>query len=322
MIRKLKNGRWEVDLWTDGRGSKRIRKRFDTKAEAKRFEQYALGRSAERKDWNPAPDRRHLSDLVGEWHDASGYRLKDGVKRKRKLEMITRLLGNPRADRFTASDFASFRQRRIEIDGVTENTVNREQAYLNAVFNELARLGSWDKPNPLRHVRKFKIDEQELAFLTQEEIDRLLVECRASSNPSLYTVTRLALATGARWSEAEGIKRGNLAPYRVTFNYTKSGKSRTVPIPKDLYEAAIQEVPFVSCSAAFRHAIRRAGIELPQGQLTHICRHTYASHFVMNGGDILTLQRILGHSDIKLTMRYAHLSPDHLRSATVYAPTV
>ncbi|PAU77751.1 hypothetical protein CK501_14955 [Halovibrio salipaludis] len=68
--------------------------------------------------------------------------------------------------------------------------------------------------------------------------------------------------------------------------------------------------------------MRRAGIELPQGQLTHICRHTYASHFVMNGGDILTLQRILGHSDIKLTMRYAHLSPDHLRSAIAYAPIV
>ena len=106
----------------------------------------------------------------------------------------------------------------------------------------------------------------------------------------------------------------------MTYNYTKSGKSRSIPISTELYQELIDEVPFVSCSAAFRKAIERASIELPKGQLTHVCRHTFASHFLMKGGDILTLQRILGHSDIKLTMRYAHLCPRHLEGVTELSP--
>ena len=109
----------------------------------------------------------------------------------------------------------------MENDGVGKNTLNHEHTYLSAVFNELIRQGDWSQTNPLKNLRKFKLDEHELTFLTQEQINRLLEECKASSNPSLYHVTRLALATGARWSEAEGVTRSNFTPYRVTYNYTK-----------------------------------------------------------------------------------------------------
>ncbi|NJD85826.1 site-specific integrase, partial [Candidatus Erwinia dacicola] len=72
---------------------------------------------------------------------------------------------------------------------------------------------------------------------------------------------------------------------------------------------------FTPCYYAFRSALERAGIELPAGQLTHVLRHTFASHFMMNGGNILVLQKILGHTDIKMTMRYAHFAPNHLEEA-------
>lgn len=76
---------------------------------------------------------------------------------------------------------------------------------------------------------------------------------------------------------------------------------------------------FMSCRAAFRCAYERCGFNTP-GQMTHILRHTFASHYMMGGGDILTLQRILGHSSITMTMRYAHLSPEHLISALSLSP--
>jgi len=108
----------------------------------------------------------------------------------------------------------------------------------------------------------------------------------------------------------------------VTYSGTKSGKSRSVPLRKELYEELTGELPFQSCYSAFRSALERAEIKLPKGQLTHICRHTFASHFVMKGGHILTLQKVLGHSDLKLTMRYSHLAPDYLNEVTEKGPLV
>ncbi|MFL1467788.1 tyrosine-type recombinase/integrase [Marinobacter sp. HN1S83] len=52
----------------------------------------------------------------------------------------------------------------------------------------------------------------------------------------------------------------------------------------------------------------------------YVCRHTFASHFIVKGEDILTLQKILGHSDIKLTMRYSHLSPQFMQKVVEIDP--
>lgn len=49
--------------------------------------------------------------------------------------------------------------------------------------------------------------------------------------------------------------------------------------------------------------------------MMHSLRHTFASHFMMAGGNILTLQKILGHQSLTMTMRYAHLVPERLQEA-------
>lgn len=72
---------------------------------------------------------------------------------------------------------------------------------------------------------------------------------------------------------------------------------------------------FKAYYGAFRSALERTDIELPAGQLTHVLRHTLASHFMMNGGNILVLQRVLGHTDIKMTMSDSHFAPEHLEEA-------
>ncbi|HHW0111911.1 TPA: tyrosine-type recombinase/integrase, partial [Escherichia coli] len=48
--------------------------------------------------------------------------------------------------------------------------------------------------------------------------------------------------------------------------------------------------------------------------------HTFASHFMMNGGNIIALQQILGHASIQQTMAYAHLAPDYLQNAVALNP--
>ncbi|EOD1457228.1 tyrosine-type recombinase/integrase [Escherichia coli] len=77
---------------------------------------------------------------------------------------------------------------------------------------------------------------------------------------------------------------------------------------------------FTDCYFQFLSVMEKTSIVLPRGQLTHVLRHTFAAHFMMSGGNILALQKILGHHDIKMTMRYAHLAPDHLETALRFNP--
>ena len=207
---------------------------------------------------------------------------------------------------------------------VTPRTVNLELAYFRAMFNELKRLDDWSAPNPLENVREFKIDEAELAWLTVEEVKQLLAECEKSKAVDLVTIVKICLATGARWGEAESLTGKQISPGKITYIKTKGKKNRAVPISDELYEilpkVRTSKPVFTGCYSAFRGAIKRAGIELPDGQLSHVLRHTFASHFMMRGGNILVLQRILGHTDIKVTMRYAHFAPDHLTEAVELNP--
>lgn len=325
MIRKLPSGRWQVDLRTDGRGSRRIRKSFDSKAEAKRFETYVLTKSAEGKEWNPSKaDNRRLKDLVQLWFDAKGIHLKDGERRKRCLDIMADFMGNPIARTTKPAAFLAYRSHKIQ-EGASKKTLNNHLGYLNAVYNQLNRLKEIDYDNPFRHIEAIRLDERELSWLTVEQIRHLLKTIEDfSQNPHVHLLTRICLATGARWGEAENLQLRHVQEGKLTFVNTKSGKSRSVPVASDLFkeiqEHLKQHGSFSFSLSAFRRALEKSGIQLPAGQSAHVLRHTFASHFIMNGGDILSLQKILGHASIAMTMRYAHLSSDHLLAAKALNP--
>ncbi|WP_420704914.1 phage integrase [Providencia stuartii] len=251
--------------------------------------------------------------------------------RKSKLDAVCWCLDDPYITELDKNMFAACcenrlkRKRKWNAKGKAapkQATVNREQSYLHAVFAELKRLGEWEGDNPLDGVRQFKESDQELAFLYQEDIKRLLHACDESRNKDLGNVVRICLATGARWSEAESLSQSQVMPYKVTFTQTKGNKNRTVPISQKLFELLPKRRGklFSGCYDAFEGALKKAGIDLPKGQRTHVLRHTFASHFMMNGGNILVLQQILGHSTIIMTMRYAHFAPDHLDAAVSLNP--
>lgn len=113
----------------------------------------------------------------------------------------------------------------------------------------------------------------------------------------------------------------------IQFSMTKSGRNRAVLIDKELEGELLQIASkslnvrlFKYSASAFRDALERTGIVLPAGQLTHVLRHTYASHFMINGGNILVLQRVLGHSSLAMTMKYAHLASHHLQESLKLNP--
>ncbi|WP_449547450.1 phage integrase [Lelliottia amnigena] len=326
-VRKNSAGGWICELYPNGAKGKRIRKKFATKGEALAFEQHTV-----QNPWQAEnEDRRTLKELVDSWFSAHGITLKDGLKRQLAMHHAFDCMGEPLARDFDAQMFSRYREKRLKGDYARSNrvkevsprTLNLELAYFRAVFNELSRLGEWKGENPLKNMRPFRTEEIEMAWLTQDQIAMLLSECKRHDNKDLVTVVTVCLATGARWSEAEGLKKSQLSEYKITFTKTKGKKNRTVPISQELYRVLAEDKKaklFNDCYGAFRAALERTGIELPAGQLTHVLRHTFASHFMMNGGNILVLQRVLGHTDIKMTMRYAHFAPEHLEDAVKLNP--
>lgn len=315
-IRKIKN-KWRLDERPFGIEGPRLRGVFDSKREA---QQYLSDFTIK---YNPN-DTRRLTDLVDIWYQYHGHRLRDQKYRYSRMLAIAQRLGNPYSTLFSASLFAKYRKMRLA--KVSAETVNHETRYFRAMFNELINLGFWFDENPMKGIRVFSVPERELSFLDNDKIKLLLKHCSQSNSEHLTAVVKLALSTGARWGEANGLLRVNLLADRVRFTETKNGRSRVVPID-DEFSAWLGSVSskegdrcFLDCRSSFRRAVKASGIQLPRGQLTHVLRHTYASHFVMNGGDIVTLQKILGHSDLKVTMRYAHLSQDYLSAARSFAP--
>ena len=319
-ITKLDGGGWLLDMTLGGRGGKRIRRQFPTRMKAEKFQALLLTENESALLAVDKPDKRRLAELVQSWYDHHGVSLKDGLARLRWLKKMAADLGNPVAVKFKGSDFTDYRALRLK-DGTKPGTLNNYHAYLRAVFNELERIGEWKHPNPLKTVRRIKYDEKELTFLNSEQVRILLSLLTGDA----YKVTLICLSTGARWSEAETLRAEMVQPYRITFSGTKSGKVRVIPITQELYDLIKTRQHgrlFHNCVGVFRGALDRSGIQLPDGQMTHVLRHTFASCFMMNGGNILTLQKILGHSTLIMTMRYAHLAPEHLQEATRLNPVV
>lgn len=322
-IQQTDDGRWKVDV--EPIKGKRFRKTFKTRGEAQRFEATCRAKVIENREWSPSTvDTRRLSALIESWYDLHGHSLRDGLRRRKKLDALAKRLRDPIASRIDPQAYAHDRRARMEA-GASPKTLNNELGYLRAVYNELRGLAVIKYENPLALVKPLKIQERELSWLTNEQIAELLESIRnGCDNPHVEIITLICLATGARWSEAEKLKPTGLRNGVITFSGTKSGKVRSVPITPEL-EAKIvkhwrEHGQPNSAITSFRRALARTTIQLPKGQAAHSLRHTFASHFIQNGGNILTLQRILGHSSLAMTMRYAHLAPDHLQDAVTFGP--
>ncbi|TOM84453.1 phage integrase [Vibrio parahaemolyticus] len=332
-VRKIEAGGkkpWLCECYPQGRAGKRIRKRFSTKGEAVSFEQFTM-REVNDKPWlGDKPDHRRLSELVELWFKLHGKNLKSGDHTRLRLESMVLDLNNPIASHLNSMQLATYRSNRSNKGrgqqhkelSIASNNV--DFGLLKALFNKLIKLGEWKLPNPVDGIEAIKKPESELAFLTEQEIRHLFEVAQQSPiGDELTKIYKVCLATGARIREAIYLKGSNLTKYRITYNNTKGKRNRTVPISEELYNQIYKPTNdrLFTCGYGVAYKwLTKALPHLPEGQATHVLRHTFASHFMTNGGNILVLKEILGHQHIDHTMIYAHFSPNHLSDAVRFNP--
>lgn len=326
-VTKQKNGKWLCHI--NKKGLKRVRKIFDTQAEAVNFErEYNLGL---RKAPVEIDDPRTMIDLIDVWYKYHGINLAQKERLKNQLQAAAIDMGNPIGHQLTPEMIVQLRYERTVTNErtITQKTFNNIHSGISAMYNTLKKLRIIDYENPIGELDKLRIQERQLIYLSKGQIKDLLNSIKdGCQNESTWFVANLCLRTGSRWGETELLTRKQLHNKMVTYEFTKGKKTRTIPIAPDFYKELLQfcrdkepaDRIFSNCYNSFRKAVKRAGVSLPDGQLTHVLRHTFASHFMMNSGNILTLRDILGHSDIKMTMRYAHLAPNHLQDALKLNP--
>jgi integrase len=174
-------------------------------------------------------------------------------------------------------------------------------------------------------VPKIKLEREgqgRLRWLTEEEIVALLSACLRSRNAELHAAVIVAINTGLRRAELLGLTWDRVDQSRgvIRLEITKSGRRREVPLNDDSYHALLGLRPKAagrvfqtrSIRTAFENAVETAKLD---NVTFHTLRHTFASWAMMRGVSLRELQELLGHSSLAMTMRYAHLALEHLRTA-------
>jgi len=238
-------------------------------------------------------------------------------------------------DELEGQDIASYSAER-KGQGVSNATINRELALLSAAINLYNRDHNRALPNPTTG-RKLKEAPGRIRWITQAEATRLIEAAKAEEKaaqhlPDFLTVL---LNTGMRSGEALALEwnRVDLKNNLIYLHETdqKNGKKSSIPINQQtraalLHRASIKashcpSSQWVFCKEdgsqiktvrrSFATACRTAKIE---DFRVHDTRHTVAAWLVQSGTPITEVMQLLRHSDIRVTMRYAHLSPDNLRT--------
>jgi len=281
---------------------------------------------------NPAKTRK------SPWFDAFSEDYLGWIKANKKpltyirvVSVFRRLMppfGAKRLNEITAWQIEQYKKARKEA-GEQPATINLDLSFLKAMLNKAI---AWNKlaDYPAKHVKMLQVTNERTRFLSEEEEAALLPVC----SPALQRIVAAGLFTGFRPQELTSLRVEDVDLQRALLTvaacFSKNGESRTIPMGerlKPILQEALAErgdamtvfttvkgQPWTSTNfgMVLRLACLRAGIE-PCGP--HTLRHTFASRLIMAGIDLRTVQELLGHKDIKMTLRYAHLSPNHKRAA-------
>lgn len=211
--------------------------------------------------------------------------------------------------------------------GLLAASINNFRMLLNSIFAHGVEIGKIPS-NPVKKVKKLRVPPSRIRFLDAGEEETIRQRLRKKW-PIGESELELFLHTGMRRAEYWDLTWQNVDLERLQVTvYGKGGYRRFVPI-NSVARAAFEKLYVASRGSAFvsscrptaaerdttcrlAYWIREAGIE--NFHPYHDLRHTFASRLVMAGVDLRSVQELLGHRSILMTMRYAHLSPDHQKA--------
>lgn len=241
------------------------------------------------------------------------------------IKTINLHLGGKYLHEIKELDIERYKKSRLEA-GVKCATVNRE---LNLIKSILSKAKAWGIIKiDLPRIKAFKVDNTRVRYLEELEARKLIGVCQEP----LKSVVLVALNTGLRRGEILSLKWNdiNFTERFITIRETKSKRNRHVQMNQevfntlhDIFRHTPGDYVFPGDSPGshlsesyithwFGKIVQQAGI---QNFHFHDLRHTFASWLVMSGVDLMTVQQLLGHQTYQMTLKYAHLSPEHRQSA-------
>lgn len=321
---------WCLDYFVDGR---RVRKRI---GRSKRLAELALSDirvKIERREIGFTHSDKRLGELIVEYlkHSKAHSTPESHLLNAKVAEKFKAFVGGDRLRNITNFQIEQFKNRRKE-EGAKSATVNRELAIVKALFNRGVEWGFLPK-SPAAAVKKFKEPKRQARFFSSAEVNKML----ANAENGLRPLVAVLVNTGLRreellhltWEDVDLERRLLIVQAKENWR-PQDYELRHIPLNdaalkalKELRRRAGANGGWVfadrkgdTCSAdhlthRFKAMLKGLGIK---GHL-HALRHTFASHLVMQGADLYTVAKLLGHANIKTTEIYAHLAPDFLKAA-------
>ena len=238
---------------------------------------------------------------------------------RNELLQLLQVLKDKPINTLTAEDIKRYMVYAMETQGISENTAHSRLNALKFYFEQV--LGRekffWEIPRPKKPMKLPKVISEE----------KIIEGLMAVKNTKHKTLLLLAYSAGLRVSEVITLKVTDINSDRmqISINNAKGKKDRVVTLSKSillllreyyklykperwLFEGQYPGEHYSSRSAQtiFKDAYKKIG--LPAECSFHSLRHSFATHLLENGTDITYIQKLLGHNDIKTTLRYTHVS--------------